>query len=59
MDIENTAMNEVKRLPYGVANFEYVMKENCYYVDKTIYIPQLEAQPNNYIKSSSSSVDGR
>ena len=40
-------MNEVKRLPYGVADFEYVIKGNYYYVDKTIYIPLLEEQPNN------------
>ena len=40
-------MNKIKQLPYGVSDFEYVMRENFYYVDKTIYIPQLEAQPNN------------
>lgn len=40
-------MTKVKQLPYGVADFEYVMRENCYYVDKTMYIPLLEAQPNN------------
>ena len=46
MDIENTAMNEVKRLPYGVADFEYVIKGNYYYVDKAMYSPLLEGQPN-------------
>ena len=40
-------MNKVKQLPYGVSDFEYVMRGNFYYVDKTMYIPQLEAQPNN------------
>ena len=40
-------MNKVKQLPYGVSDFEYVMRENYYYVDKTMYIPQIEAQPNN------------
>lgn len=40
-------MNKIKQLPYGVSDFEYVMRENFYYVDKTMYIPQLEAQPNN------------
>ena len=40
-------MNKVKQLPYGVSDFEYVMRENFYYVDKTMYIPQIEAQPNN------------
>ena len=41
------SMNKVKQLPYGVSDFEYVMRENYYYVDKTMYIPQIEAQPNN------------
>ena len=40
-------MNKIKQLPYGLSDFEYVMRENFYYVDKTMYIPQLEAQPNN------------
>ena len=39
-------MNNVKRLPYGVSDFEYVMEANLYYVDKTMYIPMLEQQPN-------------
>ena len=32
-------MNKVKQLPYGVSDFEYVMRGNFYYVDKTMYIP--------------------
>ena len=40
-------MSEVKQLPYGVADFETVMKDNLYYVDKTMYIPLLEEQPHN------------
>ena len=39
-------MNKIKKLPYGVSDFEYVMREHFYYVDKTMYIPQIEAQPN-------------
>ena len=39
-------MNNIKRLPYGIADFEYVMRDNLYYVDKTMYIPILEEQPN-------------
>ena len=31
-------MNKIKQLPYGVSDFEYVMRENFYYVDKTMYI---------------------
>ena len=34
-------MNKVKQLPYGVSDFESVMKDNLYYVDKTMYIPSL------------------
>ena len=38
--------SKIKQLPYGVSDFEYVIRENFYYVDKTMYIPQIEAQPN-------------
>ena len=40
-------MNKIKQLPYGVSDFESVIRDNLYYVDKTMYIPMLEAQPNN------------
>ena len=40
-------MSKVKQLPYGIADFETVMKDNLYYVDKTRYIPMLEEQPRN------------
>ena len=39
-------MNKIKKLPYGVSDFEYVMRGNYYYVDKTMYIPLIEDQPN-------------
>ncbi len=32
-----------KRIPYGVADFEKIQCDNLYYVDKTAFIPQLEA----------------
>ena len=32
-----------KRIPYGMMNFEDVRKEDCYYVDKTPYIEEVEA----------------
>ena len=35
-----------KRIPYGVANFEAIMLQNQYYVDKTMYLPLLEQQPD-------------
>ena len=37
----------VKRIPYGVSNFVEVVEQNQYYVDKTMYLPLLEAQPNS------------
>ena len=37
----------VKRIPYGVSNFVEVVEQNQYYVDKTMYLPLLEQQPNS------------
>lgn len=31
-----------KRIPYGMQNFEDVIKEDCYYVDKTPFIEEIE-----------------
>lgn len=31
-----------KRIPYGMQNFEDVMKRDCYYVDKTPFIEDIE-----------------
>lgn len=39
-------MEDVKRIPYGVSNFVDVVKQNQYYVDKTMYLPLLEDQPS-------------
>ena len=38
---------QVKRVPYGVADFVQVIEQNQYYVDKTMFIPELENQPRN------------
>ncbi|ETW95131.1 MAG: ATPase AAA [Candidatus Entotheonella factor] len=35
-----------KRVAYGVANYEELVRENGYFVDKTPYIEKLEATPN-------------
>ena len=32
-----------KKIPYGIADFKLIQNENYYYVDKTGYIPMLEA----------------
>ncbi len=33
---------KIKRIPYGLANYERVIQKNCYYVDKTPYLKTLE-----------------
>lgn len=38
---------QVKQVPYGVADFVTVIEQNLYYVDKTMFIPKLEKQPRN------------
>ena len=37
--------NVAKRVPYGIQDFVQVIEQNCYYVDKTAYIPKLEDCP--------------
>ena len=37
--------NAVKRIPYGNADFRRLRLDNSYYVDKTRFIPLLEAAP--------------
>lgn len=36
-----------KQVPYGVADFELIRRDNLYYVDKTMYLPMLEAEARN------------
>ncbi|MEA3350845.1 MAG: AAA family ATPase [Chloroflexota bacterium] len=38
-------IKKVKRIPYGVADFKRMRRDNSYYVDKTHFIPTLEAMP--------------
>ena len=38
---------QVKLVSYGVADFATVIEQNLYYVDKTMFIPELEKQPRN------------
>ena len=40
-------MEQVKRIPYGMSDFVKVIEQNNYYVDKTMYLPMLEDEPNN------------
>ena len=39
----------MKKLPYGISNYEMLVKNNYYYVDKTKYIEQLENLGEPYI----------
>ena len=36
-----------RQVPYGVADFELIRRDNLYYVDKTMYLPMLEAEARN------------
>ncbi len=38
---------QVKQVPYGVADFATVIRQNLYYVDKTMFLSELEKQPRN------------
>ena len=38
---------QVKQVPYGVSDFATVMSQNLYYVDKTMFLPEVEKQPRN------------
>lgn len=40
-------MNNIKQIPYGVADFVSVMERNLYYVDKTMFLEDMEKQPDN------------
>ena len=39
-------MGRAKRIPYGVSDFIDIIERNQYYVDKTMYIPKLEDEPD-------------
>lgn len=39
--------NITKELPYGIQDFVTIAEQNIYYVDKTMYIPELEKQARN------------
>ena len=41
-----TTVQTIKQLPLGIADFELIKKQNCYYVDKTMFIIRLEMASN-------------
>ena len=42
-------MSNIRQIPYGVADFESVIGRGLYYVDKTMFLPELERQPDTQI----------
>ena len=42
-------MVSVKKLPYGISDYERLVENDYYYVDKTIYIEKLENLAERYI----------
>ena len=38
-------MSQVKRIPYGISDFNQLRSDNCYLVDKTRYLPLIEQCP--------------
>jgi len=34
--------NNYRQIPYGISSYKTIRQENCYYVDKTRYIPEIE-----------------
>ena len=45
-------MENIKEIPYGIANFVEVAEQNMYYVDKTMYLPLLEKHGAYLIRRS-------
>ena len=41
---EKYVMDNIKEIPYGVADFVVMREQNLYYVDKTMYLEELERQ---------------
>ena len=46
METISSSANSVRQLPLGISDFGLVIRQGCYYVDKTMYIPRLEMASN-------------
>lgn len=44
-----------KRIPYGMMDFVSVREDDCYYVDKTHYIPLIEKPTSSSFSSARAS----
>ena len=42
METISSSANSVRQLPLGISDFGRIIRENYYYVDKTMFIPRLE-----------------
>ena len=49
ISIKKIKMEAAKQIPYGVSDFESVIERDLYYVDKTMYLAELEKQPDTLI----------
>ncbi len=41
--------NDVKKIPYGLADFKYIKQEKFYFIDKTKFIEKLESLNESYL----------
>ena len=48
-----------RRLPIGIQTFSKIRQEDCYYVDKTAYIPRLLAEGTHYFLSRPRAASAR
>jgi hypothetical protein len=39
---ETMTDKNIKKIPYGIASYDRILTKNCYYVDKTMYLEELE-----------------
>ena len=42
-------MDGIRQIPYGVSDFVSIRSRNLYYIDKTMYLAELESQPDTLI----------
>ena len=42
-------MEKIKSIQYGISSFADISGRNAYYVDKTMYIPEIEKTPFNFL----------
>ena len=42
-------MDGIRQIPYGVSDFVSIREDNLYYIDKTMYLAELESQPRTLI----------